>query len=541
MFRIAICLKIVFLIFLTGLLFAQGNAKKELPHKSHFQTAIDTMDVNNIELAVDNAGALAFYNAGDYPAGSGQTFLFVGGLGLTGYVGDSLRTAWTARASLLDEFKPGHMANNPLDSLEGVYAVTASDTFGSANYIAWSMAVLAGAEFQDLNNDGRYNPNVDRPDLIGDKTLWTVYNDVTSLAQRTPRLLTNPLNVEIHQSLWGYGGSGSESDILFCRYRIINKGVSAIEEAIFTFTADPDIGDFEDDLLGCDVSRQMAYAFNNGNDLVYGDKPPAFGIVLLQGPITPSPGEVAYRYQGEFFGYDTISNARNQPIQSFLEFIGGDPLLPDPYKSQVVRNYGEGCLDAHGMSIDPTYWGTGGTSASDCRFLYPGDPVTATGWLANAPGDKRMLLSTDWFNMAKGDTQDVIMAYVVAQGADPLDAITEIRQRADLAKAFIGFENTPVGISPVSESLAGRFTLAQNYPNPFNPSTAIHFSLQKTGSVKLTVFDLLGQSVATLVDSRKQVGDHAISFDASNLAGGIYFYRLTVGSESLTRKMILLK
>ncbi|MGH1366071.1 MAG: T9SS type A sorting domain-containing protein [Calditrichia bacterium] len=529
------------LFFSFAALAQQQLSKKPLIKASQFQTAIDTMDVNNIELAVDNAGALAHFNGGVYPAGSDKKFLFSAGLGLTGYVNGNLRTAWSARVSLIDEFRPGPISGNPLDSLDGIYEVTSDDTFGSTNYIAWEKAVRAGAEYQDLDGNGEYNPNVDKPDLLGDKTLWTVYNDVTSVAQRTPRLLTPPLSIEVHQTIWGYAGPGDEADIIFFRYRLINRGVAAINGAILTFTADPDIGDFETDRIGCDIARQMSYCYNDSIDQIYGTTPPAFGIVLLQGPVVSSFGETAYRYQGDFCGLDTINNARNQPVQSFIEYVGGDPILSDPTTARVVRNYGEGCLSAIGYPIDPMFWGIGATQNTDCRFFYSGDPVSETGWRTNWSGDRRMLLSTAAFDMAKGDTQDVIMAYVVAQGSTALDAITEIRQRADLAKLMIGFENTPVGISPVSENVAGGFTLAQNYPNPFNPSTTIRFSLEKAAPVKLTVFDLLGHSVATLVDSRKQVGDHTISFDSSDLAGGIYFYRLTVGNQSLTRKMILLK
>ena len=85
------------------------------------------------------------------------------------------------------------------------------------------------------------------------------------------------------------------------------------------------------------------------------------------------------------------------------------------------------------------------------------------------------------------------------------------------------------------------FTLAQNYPNPFNPSTNIEFSLPRSGQIKLSVFNTLGQTVQVLVDELRNEGSHTITFDASSLSSGIYFYRLEYDGKALVNKMILLK
>ena len=84
-------------------------------------------------------------------------------------------------------------------------------------------------------------------------------------------------------------------------------------------------------------------------------------------------------------------------------------------------------------------------------------------------------------------------------------------------------------------------TLHQNYPNPFNPTTSISFELNKAQDVSLVVYNLLGQQVLTLVNDRLQSGQHRINVNASNLASGIYMYRLTTNSQSLTKKMTLIK
>jgi len=85
------------------------------------------------------------------------------------------------------------------------------------------------------------------------------------------------------------------------------------------------------------------------------------------------------------------------------------------------------------------------------------------------------------------------------------------------------------------------FSLAQNFPNPFNPGTALLFTLGSASNVKLTVYDMLGRKIKTLVDEYQQPGNHLYQFDGSNLASGIYFYVLKTDTFSDSKKMILVK
>ncbi len=84
-------------------------------------------------------------------------------------------------------------------------------------------------------------------------------------------------------------------------------------------------------------------------------------------------------------------------------------------------------------------------------------------------------------------------------------------------------------------------SLRQNYPNPFNPSTVIEFGIPEASDVKLVVHDILGRKVTTLLNSHLPAGTHLSNFDADNLSAGTYFYTLTVGNRSETKKMIVLK
>ena len=85
------------------------------------------------------------------------------------------------------------------------------------------------------------------------------------------------------------------------------------------------------------------------------------------------------------------------------------------------------------------------------------------------------------------------------------------------------------------------FDLQQNYPNPFNPSTTISYSIPESGLVQLSIYNILGQQVASLINKEQSKGNYKVEFDASSLASGIYFYKLQTESHSETKKFVLMK
>ena len=108
-----------------------------------------------------------------------------------------------------------------------------------------------------------------------------------------------------------------------------------------------------------------------------------------------------------------------------------------------------------------------------------------------------------------------------------------------LAPSYAGL-TAPLSV-PSSGDVPARFDLSQNYPNPFNPTTKISFALERTGFVRLSVFDLLGREVAVLVNGVRTVGSHEVAFVGSGLPSGAYFYKLQSGQGTVTKKMMLIK
>jgi len=102
-----------------------------------------------------------------------------------------------------------------------------------------------------------------------------------------------------------------------------------------------------------------------------------------------------------------------------------------------------------------------------------------------------------------------------------------------------GLTGTAVKDQP--NGIPAKFDLAQNYPNPFNPTTTISYSVARTGNISLKVYNVLGQEVATLFEGVQQIGTHTAVFDGSKFTSGVYFYRLQAGTNSMTKKLVLMK
>ena len=290
-----------------------------------------------------------------------------------------------------------------------------------------------GAPYDDVNKDGKYQPAIDIPGIPGaNQTLWFVANDLDS--NQTKYFSGSlPIGIEIQVTIWGYKFDGSyRGNALFKRYIVINKGKKEIKEMHFGIWADPDVGDAGDDLTGCDTTLNMCYTFNSDNsDATYGSNPPAFGYTLLQGPIiNGTPNDKAIFKNRIIYGKKYLRmSALGWVFKNVIEW--SDPTFATDKTAEQLYNFLMG-KSRSGLDWQiPTRLGGGIT-----KFPFSGDYVRKTGYYDGVeynPADRRMMLCVGPFNMAVGDTQEVVFM----ESAAGADGISTNLEAIDLLKADV--------------------------------------------------------------------------------------------------------
>ncbi|MFA6455623.1 MAG: T9SS type A sorting domain-containing protein [Bacteroidota bacterium] len=188
-----------------------------------------------------------------------------------------------------------------------------------------------------------------------------------------------------------------------------------------------------------------------------------------------------------------------------------------------------------------------------------------SGWnnLSATPRQPSAVALVDAFNAANPDARPTVSSEAATAGTDYSSAqltdafFTHVSYRGAFDPAAARDQQWDFGwtnyhpqdydptVTAVAENRGGsvpqHFALEQNYPNPFNPSTTIRYAVPVNGNVTLKVFNMIGQEVATLVNEYQTGGNYAVSFDASRLSSGIYFYSLTGQHTVETKKMMLMK
>ena len=442
------------LVVLALALGARGkNDKQAAQHTAQKTTGnpvVTFININNISTPIRNNGIsdinVAQTLAGfTYPKGSGKTAVFESGL-LWGakVAGDpQVRVGGSEYKSGLQPGKllsPG-VAEDPNLPKNRIYRVrpdyrTADlsseirDEGGSATDIRaqyekdWNeWPAVDGAPFTDVDSNGVYDPTIDIPGFPGaDQTVWYVANDNNST--NTAALFgTPPLGIECQFTVWAYAQSGALGNMIFRSYLLINKSNVTFDSMYVTQWADPDIGNSNDDYSGCDTTLSLGFTFNGeAVDATYNPlPPPAMGFDFFQGPRVPDPSGVAI-YRGR-----SLSGYRNLPMTAFYYFINSDPTLADPTLGDPggateFYNFMRGRIGLTGQFFqDP--------QGNPTTFCLTGDPQTGKGWIDGQQfpaGDRRMGVASGPFEMAPGDTQEIVVAELAAgavPGVDRLNAV----------------------------------------------------------------------------------------------------------------------
>lgn len=453
--------------------------------------------INNVNLPMNRAGVLADVNVPDPNptiGGEGGKFagdisLFSGGFFLSGLSAGNIFANAVASATLVQDYVPGNVEEGQNDPRAVLYVLKDSDPPFGQSWTDWKDAVALGADFYDGDNNGQYDPvdlngnklwdtNEDRPDLIGDETVWCIYNDGLQTSQRRWNTMA-PLGIEVRQTVFAFASAGAIGNIIFVRYRIKYAGLNkptepgSLTDCYLGVWADPDIGDAVDDLMGCDLPRNSGYVYNNGPDInpAYGTQPPAFLIDFFQGPISYIAGETyndvngngtyddgidlpldtAISVRGQVKGIKYYPGAKNLGLSSYVMYKNGDPVIRDPNNAKEARDYTLGRIGPTGETPNPCSFSYGIVSGGvDCntidpRYWFSGDPVTNVGWINNLQGDYRMMANTGPFTLVKGEETEIVVAYVFGQGSDALNSVNVARRIDDGAQNI--FDNNFVAPS----------------------------------------------------------------------------------------------
>lgn len=424
-------------------------------------------NINNLYVPIDNKGVIADVDAGNGAGGKydGKTFFFSGGFFLSGLdssKGGELFASGVLSASRIEDYLPGPVGSISTDSKNQMYILSANDAPFSASWQNWKNAVTLGADFYDGDKDGIYNPvdknnngewdaNEDRPDLLGDVTAWCVYNDNVPKAQRRFNDVP-PKGIEIRQTFFGFRTKGIIGNMLFVRYRIVNRGTVSpkYDSVYFSVAADPDLGDYADDLIGCDINitsdgrpRSAGYVYNKTADAQYGANCPTFLLDFFQGPIVQGAAtDTAYNTRGRYLGRDTMPGYKNLPLTAYTQYMQSHPTHGDPNTRFELRNYMLGGKGKDGRPVDPGKWSFGSVKGYDAKlaiphYMYHGDPVADTGWINTTPIDQRMMLNTGPFTLEKDKPVDIVAGIVLGRdGAASVKSVNVAKQYDEMAQTL---------------------------------------------------------------------------------------------------------
>src|SRR6185436_20461925 len=251
------------------------------------------------------------------------------------------------------------------------------------------------------------------PRVLGDQTLFAVFNDAIVARHSNPVGGSAPLGLEVRETVFGFHRGGDLERVVFVEFDLRHRGSQTLDSAYVAFWCDPDLGLAADDLVGCDPALDLGYVYNGddfdgADDYVsYGSHPPAVGVVVLQGPVVA----------GDTLGMTSFGRLLknwNEPMNrgmAYRRMVRGlfDPKVPPPFP-----------CDAPGTP-----------------FEVSGTPVTATGCLDQLPADRRFMLSSGPFTMAPGDSQRFVIAIAVGGRpgeGDRLSNLTRLRETVQAAR-----------------------------------------------------------------------------------------------------------
>jgi hypothetical protein len=235
---------------------------------------------------------------------------------------------------------------------------------------------------------------------------------------------------------------------------------------------------------------------------------------------------------GDFNIYGSNEAAYQKLIEITAENNGcfNDPLtMPGIWNNSIYKAY-------HTQSTRVRSFGGGATGGLDDRF----DLMLYSDAVKNPGGITYVTNSLTPYGNDGNHFNDSINK--MPNAAVTQEVANALHYSSDHLPVYSLFTFAPqVSINPISSDLPIVYKLHQNFPNPFNPTTKIRFDLPKNAEVKILVYDIGGRIVTQLINEHLRAGSYELPFDADNLTSGIYFYRISAGEFTETKKMMLIK
>ncbi len=338
-----------------------------------------------------------------------------------------------------------------------------------------------GAPYVDVNENGAWDAGVDKPGIANaDQVVWLVINDLDE--SKTLELYgSKPIGLEIQITLWGYNQPGAAlGQLVFKKIKMINKSQYDVDSMFVSQWCDPDLGEAGDDFVGCDTTLSLGFVYNgqatDANYSPFGIAPPAVGYDFFQGPMVDGIAGQDLNKNGvddaqdyAIFDLKKIGPGKiNLPMTSFAYFSAGSAIEdPDQKTYDGTKqwfNLIRGLIpNTNVTNPTPFTAGSGPTKGQPTVFCLSGDPVTNSGDVDgqgdNFPyGDRRMTQSSGPFTLAKGDTQEVVVAVVGGSGSDNLVSVSALKSNDIVAQKLYNDLFSSVPKAPATPSVTATGT-----------------------------------------------------------------------------------